>query len=216
MRIIKSIPILLFFILGLSAGILLSNQNRWEIFITPLIASTSVLMATFLAIKNLEQSRRHEVIKRTLDFLAKRPDTDGSLFEARVAINNIILNESLHEHYDHYDHIYKAIEKLTTTQVETIIKYLNFYNELYHGVELKLYDSELVFEKTSTISCAIWRDFWPIARHNQLASLTHWEEYYKGLPLPYSYLEKYAKKNFKGDIINLVKPKGRYKLIHQQ
>ncbi|WP_204375516.1 hypothetical protein, partial [Aeromonas veronii] len=107
MRIIKSIPILLFFILGLSAGILLSNQNRWEIFITPLIASTSVLMATFLAIKNLEQSRRHEIIKRTLDFLAKRPDTDGHLFEARVAINNIILNESLHEHYDNYERIYK-------------------------------------------------------------------------------------------------------------
>lgn len=211
----KLILYLLFLILGVSIGILLSHQYRWELFLTPIVASTSVLMATFLAIKNLEQSRRHEIIKRTLDYLSKQPETNSFLFDARVAMNNIVLNSELYEHYDDHETIAEAISHLTTVQAETIIKYLNFYEDLYHGVELQLYDAELVFEKTSTTSCAIWRDFWPLARHNQLSSIKYWEDYYTDLPLPYSYLEIYARTHYKGEINNLIKPKGRYKLIHK-
>lgn len=76
MKFVRLIPLLLMGLVGLCIGFLGAKSGHWQQFLTPLVASISVLFATTIAIQNLQQSRQHEILKRTLDQLSKKPKVD--------------------------------------------------------------------------------------------------------------------------------------------
>ncbi|MEZ8059526.1 DUF4760 domain-containing protein [Vibrio splendidus] len=214
MKFVRLIPLLLMGLVGLCIGFLGAKSGHWQQFLTPLVASISVLFATTIAIQNLQQSRQHEILKRTLDQLSKKPKVDDSLFNARVEMNQIIIQLELYNHYDNYDMMKTAMEMLDRKDAETIIQQIDYYDNLALGVRLGLYDSNLVWEMVSTTHCLVWRDFWPLARHNQLASKAFSESYERELEKPYADLEQEALKQFSGDLQSMIKPKGYYKKLH--
>ena len=214
MKFERLIPLFLMGLGGLCIGLLGAKTGQWHQFLTPLVASISVLFATTVAIQNLQQSRKHEVLKRTLDLLSKKPKVDDSLFEARVKINHIINQLDLHNHYDNYSMMKSAMQMLDKKSAETIIEHIDYYDDLALGVRLGLYDSNLVWEMLSNTHCLVWRDFWPVARHNQLASNEFAESYECKMEKPYSNLEQEALRQFGGERLSLITPKGYYKKLH--
>lgn len=214
MKLERLIPLFLMGIVGLCLGFIAANTDKWNELLTPLIASISVLLATTIAITNLQQSRSHELTKRTLDHLSKKPKANDSLFEARVKMNQIVNELDLHNHYDNYPMMKLAMRKLDKQSAETIIQQIDYYDHLALGVQLGIYDSKLVWELVSTTHCVVWREFWPVARHNQLASQEFSEAYQKGLEQPYSSLEKEALRQFGGDLLSLITPRGYFSKLH--
>ncbi|WP_205350689.1 DUF4760 domain-containing protein, partial [Vibrio cholerae] len=214
MKFERLIPLFLIGLVGLCIGFLGARSEQWHQFLTPLVASISVLFATTIAIQNLQQSRKHEVLKRTLDQLSKKPKVDDGLFEARVKINQIINQLELYKHYDNYHMMQSAMKMLDKSSAETIIQHIDYYDNLALGVRLGLYDSNLVREMISNTYSLVWRDFWPVARHNQLAGNEFIESYKCVMEQTYTDLEREALKQFGGDLLSLIKPKGYYKKLH--
>ncbi|MBE4393269.1 hypothetical protein HJ028_13390 [Vibrio parahaemolyticus] len=110
-----------------------AKTGQWHQFLTPLVASISVLFATTIAIQNLQQSRKHEVLKRTLELLSKKPKVDHNLFEARVKINQIINQLDLHNHYDNYSLMKSAMQMFDKKSAETIMEHIDYYDNLVLG-----------------------------------------------------------------------------------
>ncbi|WP_367971595.1 hypothetical protein RJD38_21140 [Vibrio scophthalmi] len=214
MRVERLIPLFLMGLVGLCIGVWAGTTGQWYPILTPLVASISVLFATTIALRNLNQSRNHETLKRTLDQLAKTPKVDDKLFDARVKMNEIINELELHKHYDDYPLMKTAMARLDRKSAETIIEIIDYYEKVALCVRLGLYDKDLVSEMISNTYCSVWRDFWPVIRHNQLASENFADSYSESLERPYRNLEREALAQFDGDLDTLITPKGYYRKLH--
>ncbi|MCG3727480.1 DUF4760 domain-containing protein [Vibrio cincinnatiensis] len=198
------IPLLLAGLVGFCFGLFTAKSGQLHQFITPLVASISILFATTIAILNLNQSRKNELLKRTLEQLSKEPKINDNLLDAADKIKLIINQEELYNYYDDYDKIRSSMKGLDKSIIYEVMDYLNFYDNLSTGLKIKLYDSDLIDNVMSNTFSVIWKDFWPVARLVTLGSDKSIKHYGVKMKKPYMNLEKKAIKPFK-DYLELIK-----------
>jgi hypothetical protein len=87
------------------AGILYSDLFAWEKFIGPLAISLSALLATSLAVRNINQGRRQETIRRTLEILDKKPIQDNESIGSPIRILRSIGKANS---FDFFSQIYQS------------------------------------------------------------------------------------------------------------
>ena len=75
MSIGRIVILLLVAIVSFVSGALYGDFSTWNTLLGPLAICTSALVATTLAVKNIEQSKHHEIIKRTLDVMCPSGET---------------------------------------------------------------------------------------------------------------------------------------------
>ncbi|WP_415895366.1 hypothetical protein ACMXYQ_16990 [Neptuniibacter sp. PT34_22] len=212
----RLILLLLVCLSGFSIGLLVANYANWEKFITPVVTSISILLATSLAVRNLEQSRQHELTRRTLDYLSRVPKYSKEIVDTRVFINNLIVDYKAYEHPTDLVLIQRIMDRIPENHAELAIELLGYYEGLAKGRAQGIYDTTLIDGHVESTIIAIWREFWIFAKWNQLNFDSCCGEHDFKEKKPYSYIEDWAIEIFGSDSYQLLKPRGAYASLHSK
>lgn len=168
MSIGRIVILLLVAIVSFVSGALYGDFSTWNTLLGPLAICTSALVATTLAVKNIEQSKHHEIIKRTLDVINKKPDSSMELAYFRNRINHRIHSQKLYEKEITLDLLHPIIQSLKKGEGTIARVWLTYVSNMYIGIEEGIYDREVIEKNLGTLPINVWRDFWPVAKWQEL------------------------------------------------
>jgi hypothetical protein len=149
-------------------GVLAADFAEWEKFIGPLAISMSALLATLLAVKNIEQGRRHELVRRTHDILDRKPIKDRELINFRNRMNHRINSMELYKKPIDEKTLGPMITSLKSGETNIARSWLKYISRIYIGIQDGLYDKQMIEKDIGTLPINVWREFWPIAKYQDI------------------------------------------------
>lgn len=207
-----SIGILIGFF-GFCVGLFSANIAEWEKFIGAIAISLSALLATTIATLNINQSRHNELIKRTLDALNNKPMQDKELSVFRNRMNSLINKYELWNKPISSDLLAPVIGELKLGESQIARRWLVYLKNLAIGIEEGLYDQEMVEKTLCYLPLNVWRDFWPIAKYQELQLRDVNDKFHNSNYLEYQHVEEWAFRLADGSDITREKPKKQYSEI---
>lgn len=199
------------FIVGLWA----SNFADWEKFLGPLAISISALFATTLAVRNIEQGRHQELVRRTLDILDKKPELNNDLTNFRNRINHRINSQKLYEKPITEEVLSPVILSLKSGETNIARVWLKYITHIYIGIQEGIYDPYTIKKNIGTLPINVWRDFWPIAKYQEIKMSQINQGHEFGEELEYWAVEAWVKELSKGKDITREKPLFSYKPLDE-
>jgi len=149
-------------------GVLSSDFTDWSKFIGPLAISLSALLATILAVKNIEQGRKHELIRRTYEILDKKPTKDEKLINFRNRMNHRIHSMELYKIDITEENLAPMINSLKSGETNIARDWLKYVSRIYIGIQEGLYDKKIIENNINMLPINVWREFWPIAKYQDI------------------------------------------------
>lgn len=159
--------VLLCVLVGFALGLLFSDLLEWEKFIGAIAISASALCATVIATENIKQSRKHEMIRRTMDTINNKPKQSKELGALRNKMNSIICKRELWNKPLTDEYLAPVFVELKPGESILAREWLTYLKDLATGVDEKLYDGKLIEKHLGYLPLNVWRDFWPIAKHQE-------------------------------------------------
>ncbi|EKK9988586.1 hypothetical protein P0F20_003182 [Vibrio metschnikovii] len=205
--------LLLFVLLGFALGLLFSDLLEWEKFIGAIAISVSALCATVIATANIKQSRKHETIKRTMDAINNKPQQSKELGVLRNRMNSIICKSELWDKPLTHEHLAPVIAKLKLGESILAREWLMYLKNLAIGVDAGLYDKELIEQHLGYLPLNVWRDFWPIAKHQEIQLAIANDTFHSCAYKEYEVVENWVTKLANGTDITRQKPAKEYNEI---
>lgn len=192
------------------AGVLYENIADFDKLLGPLAICMSALFATTVAVTNIRQSKHNELVKRTLDILDKKPELTKELTYFRNRINHRIHTMKLYEKPISKESLHPAITSLKTGESNIARIWLTYLSHLYIGIQEGIYDSKIIEKNIGSLPINVWRDFWPIAKWQELHLQSVNEGIFVANDSEYKAVEEWVKLLSNGVDLTREKPKYCY------
>lgn len=198
---------------GFSIGLLVADVTEWEKFIGAIAISLSALFATTIATINIRQSKHNELIKRTLDILNAKPVQNKELSVFRNRMSALIHKHELWNKPISYEVLDPVIGELKLGESQIARKWLIYLKNIAIGIEEGLYDKDMIEKTLCYLPLNVWRDFWPIAKNQELHLSDVNEGFHNPDYMEYKIVEDWVAKLSGGKDITREKPKRQYSEI---
>jgi hypothetical protein len=137
--------------------------------IAPAAVIFSTLGAIFVGKKTLENNNRIHILKTTVD----KVETDYPIRNEFYAHAVMKIAECLEKHNKtgdelSFDELNEAVELLTKDEHSKLKELVNFYGDICRGMQLGLYDKEMVEATLSGSHVSVWLECWPFIKWHQI------------------------------------------------